>query len=229
MSSVRNSSILIIISSIINIFEFYNIELTLNIENLMLICISISTTIYNYIMFNDLYFEIKNNLNLYSYPNYYPSNRAVNQNILISNSFVFMTSSIIYIYNYWINIDYNNTNINFITIFLMGAFTLFVFVFLMIILYNSIVEIFTFASLLMNHMLFNYTHNLPLLSNIKDIFKNNQSCWVCSKILLKTEYTTQLHCPCNTLFHSKCIERYLILHKNICPNGHRITKFKNEV
>ena len=227
MSSIRNNSILIIISSVINIFEFYNIELTLNIANLMLICISISTSIYNYIIFNDLYFEIKNNLNLYSYPNYYPSNKTINQYILIVNSFVFMISSILYISNYWMIMDYYDTN--FINIFCMSTFTLFIIVFLIIIVYYAIIEIFTFASLLINHMLFNYTHDLPLLANIKDIFKNDKSCWVCNKILLKTEYTTQLHCPCNKLFHSKCIERYLILHKSICPNGHRIMKFKNEV
>ena len=68
MTSIKNNSVLIIVLTLVNIFEFYNIELTLNIANLMLICISLSTTIYNYIIFNDLYFEIKNNLNLYLYP-----------------------------------------------------------------------------------------------------------------------------------------------------------------
>ncbi len=163
MSSIRNYSILIIISSIVNILQFYNIELTLNVSNLMLFCISISTSIFNYIIFNDLHFEIKNNLNLYLYPNYYPSNKKINQYILIANSFVFFISSSFYIYYYWINMDYNNPEL--FKVFCMAIFTLLVISCSIIILHYAFTEIFTLASILINNMLFNYTHNLPLFAN----------------------------------------------------------------
>jgi len=123
--------------------------------------------------------------------------------------------------------DYNNPEL--FKVFCMAIFTLLVISCSIIILHYAFTEIFTLASILINNMLFNYTHNLPLFANSKDVFKQTPSCWVCNKVLLKTEYTTQIHCPCNKLFHSKCIERYLLLHKNICPDGHRIEKFKNEV
>jgi hypothetical protein len=90
MTSIRNNSVIIFILTLINIFELYTIELTLNIQNFMLLCIFISTSIYNYIIFNDLYFEIKHNLNLFSYQNYYPSNRKYYQYILCLNTFVFL-------------------------------------------------------------------------------------------------------------------------------------------
>ncbi len=233
MISIRNNSIIIILSTLINIFEFYNIELTLTVSNLMLICISLSTSIYNYIIFNDLYFEIKNNLNLYLYPNYYPSNRKYYQYILITNSFVFILSSILYCYNYLMidnnildsfKINYDNI-FKFICVILL---LLFVLTICMILLYDVLMELFTLSSYYINHMLFNYTHDLPIFSNMKKLKQDNM-CWVCNKKLLKTEYTTLIHCPCNKHYHSKCIEQYLLLYKNRCPEGHRIAKFKNEV
>ncbi len=228
MTSIRNNSVLIVVLSIINMFQFYSIELTLSISNLMLISISLSTAIYNYILFNDLYFEIKNNLNLYYYPNYYPSNTKYYQLILLINSLVFFIASIFYCYIYWIEND-NINNHNSYKFFSMVGLTIFVVLVLLLGLYQTIIEIFTLSSYYINHMLFNYSHSLPIFANIVLLPKIENGCWVCNKKILKTEYTTQIHCPCNAFYHSKCIERYLILHKNICPNGHKIMKFKNEV
>jgi hypothetical protein len=232
MTSIKNNSVLIIVLTLVNIFEFYNIELTLNIANLMLICISLSTTIYNYIIFNDLYFEIKNNLNLYLYPNYYPSNRTYFQYIIATNTFVFIVSSMFYSYIYWTdaNTVYDNiNNDNIIKTFAIVCLSIIVISFFILGIYYICTELFTLLSYYINHMLFNYSHDLPILSNITLLPKYDHGCWVCNKKIMKTEYTTQLHCPCNALYHSKCIERYLILHKNVCPNGHKILKFKNEV
>jgi hypothetical protein len=233
MTSIRNNSVLIIMLLLVNIIQFYNIELTLDISNLLLVCISLSTTIYNYIIFNDLYFEIKNNLNLYLYPNYYPSNRIYFQYILGANSFVFIISSMFYSYIYWTSgnsiyekFDYNNSIFK---LFSVLCLTILVISFLIIGTYYVCVELFILASFYLNYMLFNYSHDLPLFANIKLLSQPDNICWICTKKMLKTEYTSQLHCPCNSLYHSKCIERYLILHKNVCPLGHKIMKFKNEV
>ncbi len=232
MASIKNNSVLIFILTLINFYEFYTIELTLNISNLMLLCISISTSIYNYIIFNDLYFEIKHNLNLYLYQNYYPSNRKYYQYILYLNTFVFMTSSIFYCIDYWTNNNIYDTlsNNNIFKVFFSLCLTLCTLAFLIVSFYYTVTEILYLSSYYINHMLFNYSHDLPIFSNIKllPIITDN-NCWVCNKPCLKSEYTTLLHCPCNKLYHSKCIERYLLLYKNICPNGHRINKFKNEV
>ncbi len=228
MTSVRDNSILLVISSMINIIEMYNIEFILTTNNLMFACICLSTTIYNYMIFNDLYFEIKYNLNLYLYPNFYPSSRKYNQCILMVNSFVFIFSSLIYCYSYWIienNISLiNNYGIKLIN---MAFLTIVLIIIIALILYQGLCELFTISSHYVNCILFNYTHGFPLLANVS--IKNDINCWICNKKMLKSEYVSQLHCPCKKNFHSKCIERYLILYKNVCPNGHKIIKLKNEV
>jgi hypothetical protein len=226
MTSIRNNSVIIFILTLINIFELYTIELTLNIQNLMLLFICITTSIYIYIIFNDLYFEIKNNLNLFLYQNYYPSNRKYYQYILCLNTFIFLSSSIIYCFDYWTNDIINETTLKFVFSLCLTISTS---LFLIFAIYYTCAELLYLSSYYINHMLFNYAHSLPIFSNIKIQPAIDNYCWVCNKKLLKTEYTTHIHCPCNTIYHSKCIERYLVLYKNMCPNGHRIVKFKNEV
>jgi hypothetical protein len=234
MTSYRNNSVLLVFSGIINIIQISNINYELTTINLIYMSMCLSIAIYNYIIFNDIYFEIKNNLDLYFYPNMYPSNTLFYNNILLINTFVFLSASSLYLYDYWIvenGINYiMDMNLPFESLkhFYIILLTLFIFTIFIISLHYICTNICNHLSLYFNQIMFNYCHSIPLFKNTLNN-ESNYICWICEKKMLKNDTITLLHCPCNENFHSRCIERYLGLYKNVCHNGHKITKIKNSV
>ena len=218
-----------ILLSIINIIIPFLINYSCYFS-LFLYCNTIS---FNYIMYKDFYFEMKNkysNINFILMPNYYPSNRTYNKIIWYINILFIYSSVLLYCFDFWIN-HYNGFNNNtfnymFTLTFISFISILNVILGLLLVVYSSII----LSSFILDRfklMTFNYLNKQPLF------YKKQEEpcyiCWVCDRILSKNKTLKKLNCPCQEYFHPDCIDKYLGLYDNYCRDGHKIAKYNHIV
>jgi len=184
----------------------------------------------NYIMYKDLYFEIKykySNINFVLMPNYYPSNRTFYKYIKYINISFIYTGLSFYCIDFWINHHFINDE-NFIKSF---SITILSIINVLIVLFLTIYTLVLFLSLVVDsikQIMSNYINNRSLL-----YFPDNEYveyyCWVCDRSLNKFKTLKKLNCPCKEYFHPDCIDKYLGLYGNYCKNNHRIAKYEHAV
>lgn len=200
-----------------------------------MICLSIS--IFNCIIFNDIYFRIKYIKTINHLPlNFYPSNKSFIKYIWYITTSVFLISSSYYCLNFWINefqvLENNNSkSIIFIRTFSIVLLS----IFLTTISFYTIIKIITVTmsslSLILQQIIYNYSKDYNLFANILTVYKYNikeeHKCWLCGNTMEPHKIIRKLNCSCNEIFHPKCIETYLGMHNNQCRNGHNISKFEH--
>jgi hypothetical protein len=214
-----------IICSSINLIMILNAELSLSIDNLLYSIMIISFGIMNIIKFNDLYFQIKNKLDLYWYPHFYPSYRVFNNIIWNTSliSFIFSLSG--YCFDYVLYHTYENT-----IKFLLAITTLHIILFVVVFkLYLLSKDILNSLAIMFDQIVYNHSVGLPIYKNLKYRNLNNEkNCWICNVPLKYNQREISiLTCPCQEIFHSDCIQKYLTLYNNSCRASHIIPKFQH--
>jgi hypothetical protein len=203
-----------------------------------LICLSLG--IFNCIIFNDIYFRIKYIKQINHLPlNFYPSNRSFIKYIWYSTSIVFLLSSFYYCLHFWnneFNVIYDSSNhetkcIIFLKTFIIVLMSILLIGILTYTIMNIVSFIISSCSLILQQIIYNYSRDYNLFSNILTVYKYNikaeHQCWLCEKTMVNHKNIRKLNCTCNQSFHPECIEIYLSMYNNYCRNDHLISKFEH--
>lgn len=240
MNTTKDSTQFFIITFISNIILCFGMDMNYNSYSMAYNLVCLSMFIINCIIFNDIYFRIKNIKTIKYLPlNFYPSNKSIIRKIWYFASSLFLVSSSYCCLYFWRNEfkmldttnNYEMNSIIFVKTFIISITT----IFLMTYVYYCVMKAMTFCisscSLLLQQMIYNYSRGYGIFSNILTVYKYSikleHKCWLCGNTMDTHKNIRKLTCACNESFHLECIEAYLGLHSNRCKNGHNITKFEH--
>jgi hypothetical protein len=219
---------LFILVSLINMFFLFLVDY----KNFLSLFMFLNSLSINYIIYRDIYFEIKNhrsNINFTLMPKYYPSYRNLTKFIWFLNSIAIFSSTIKLCVDFWMY-QYEgfafNKSLHYT--FLLTIITLasnIIFCIVMIIMVYFILKCLSIIHKFLQQIMFNYINDQPFIN--KDKNDNDMVCWICDKNLTKTVILKKLICPCNEHFHPECIDKYLSLYNNYCRAGHKIAKYEH--
>ena len=219
---------LFILVSLINILFFFVIDYN-NYTALFMYFNSLSI---NYIIYKDIYFEIKNyrsNINFMIMPKFYPSYRNLTKYIWFLNSLSIFMCTIKLCCDFWLyhfeGFTFNkpiNYSISLVIITLTSNIVACICI---IIFAHYLLSYLNVVHKYLKQIMFNYINNQPLIN--KDNEHKELICWVCDRTLNKSIILKKLICPCNEYFHPECIDKYLNIYNNLCRAGHKIGKYEH--
>ena len=195
------------------------------------IVIFLATFYITYINLIDNIFLIQNNKDKFLlHKKFYPSYRFYNNLILHLSFITFSISLIIISYEIMVHksdhhILYNDTDkiLSFLTDIIYCQVIIISLAIMTITLYKLYISL----SRYINCYFYNKMNKYNYIDNNYDYIDNNyenNKCWICEQNLNKLDNSI-IGCECKELYHTKCLNEYLVMHKNYCRFGHKVRKY----